>query len=57
VIVASFYSTARGQCIAYSNDGGLTFTDYTNNPVVNVTGRDPHMLVVRAFKLLGDGRV
>jgi fructan beta-fructosidase len=44
VIVASFYSTARGQCIAYSNDGGLTFTDYPNNPVVNVTGRDPHML-------------
>jgi fructan beta-fructosidase len=44
VIVASYYSTARGQCIAYSNDGGLTFTDYTNNPVVNVTGRDPHML-------------
>jgi len=44
VIVASFYSTARGQCIAYSNDGGLTFTDYTNNPVVTVAGRDPHML-------------
>ena len=44
VIVASYYSTARGQCIAYSNDGGLTFTDYTNNPVVNVAGRDPHML-------------
>jgi fructan beta-fructosidase len=44
VIVASFYSTARGQCIAYSNDGGLTYTDYANNPVVNVTGRDPHML-------------
>jgi sucrose-6-phosphate hydrolase SacC (GH32 family) len=43
VIVASFYSTARGQCIAYSNDGGLTFTDYTNNPVVTVPGRDPHM--------------
>ena len=44
VIVASFYSTSRGQCIAYSNDGGLTFTDYTNNPVVTVPGRDPHML-------------
>jgi fructan beta-fructosidase len=44
VIVASFYSTARGQCIAFSNDGGLTFTDYTNNPVVTVPGRDPHML-------------
>jgi fructan beta-fructosidase len=44
VIVASYYSLLRGQCIAYSNDGGLTFMDYTNNPVVNVTGRDPHML-------------
>jgi autotransporter-associated beta strand protein len=44
VMVASFYSTARGQCIAYSNDGGLTFTDYTNNPVVTVPGRDPHLL-------------
>ena len=44
MIVASYYSTARSQSIAYSNDGGLTFTDYTNNPVVNVTGRDPHML-------------
>jgi fructan beta-fructosidase len=46
VIVASFYSTARGECIAYSNDGGLTFADYTNNPVVvhSGQGRDPHML-------------
>jgi fructan beta-fructosidase len=44
VIVASYYSTARGQCIDYSNDGGLTFADYAGNPVVNVTGRDPHML-------------
>ena len=44
VIVASYYSTARGQCIDYSNDGGLTFTNYFGNPVVNVTGRDPHML-------------
>jgi autotransporter-associated beta strand protein len=44
VIVASYYSTARGQCIAFSNDGGQTFTDYTNNPVVTVPGRDPHMI-------------
>jgi fructan beta-fructosidase len=44
VIVASYYSLLRGQSIAYSNDGGLTFTDYANNPVVNVTGRDPHLL-------------
>jgi len=45
VIVAAFYSTARGECIAYSNDGGLTFTDYSNNPVVvhSGQGRDPHM--------------
>ncbi|HEV2435278.1 MAG TPA: glycoside hydrolase family 32 protein, partial [Verrucomicrobiae bacterium] len=44
VIVAAFYSTARGECIAYSNDGGLTFTDYSNNPVVVNDGRDPHLL-------------
>ncbi|MGC3956504.1 MAG: glycoside hydrolase family 32 protein [Verrucomicrobiota bacterium] len=46
VIVAAFTSTARGECIAFSNDGGLTFTDYTNNPVVVHAGigRDPHVL-------------
>ena len=45
VIVAAFYSTARGECIAYSNDGGLTFTDYSGNPVVvhSGQGRDPHL--------------
>lgn len=45
VIVAAFYSTARGECIAYSNDGGLTFTDYGGNPVVvhSGQGRDPHL--------------
>ncbi len=45
VIVAAFYSTGRGECIAFSNDGGLTFADYTNNPVVvhSGTGRDPHL--------------
>ncbi len=46
VIVAAYYSTARGECMAYSNDGGLSFTDYTNNPVVvhSGQGRDPHLL-------------
>lgn len=46
VIVAAYTSTARGECIAYSNDGGLTFTDFTNNPVVVHAGigRDPHVL-------------
>lgn len=44
VIVAAYYSTARSECIAYSNDGGLTFTDYPGNPVVVNNGRDPHLL-------------
>jgi fructan beta-fructosidase len=46
VVVAAYFSTARGECIAYSNDGGLTFADYSNNPVVvhSVVGRDPHLL-------------
>ena len=47
VIVAAYTSTARGECIAYSNDGGLTFTDYTGNPVLSSAvhkGRDPHLL-------------
>ncbi|HEU5068781.1 MAG TPA: immunoglobulin domain-containing protein [Verrucomicrobiae bacterium] len=46
VIVAAYYSTARGECIAYSNDGGQSFTDYPGNPVVvhAGTGRDPHLL-------------
>ncbi len=45
VIVAAFYSTARGECIDYSNDGGLTFAEITNNPVVVHAGqgRDPHL--------------
>jgi fructan beta-fructosidase len=43
VIVAAFTSTARGECIVYSNDGGLTFNEITNNPVVIHNGRDPHL--------------
>lgn len=44
VIVAAYYSTARGECIAYSNDGGMSFNDYPGNPVVVNVGRDPHLL-------------
>lgn len=44
VIVAAYTSTGRGECIAFSNDGGLTFSDYVNNPVVVHNGRDPHLL-------------
>ncbi|HWD93328.1 MAG TPA: immunoglobulin domain-containing protein [Verrucomicrobiae bacterium] len=44
-IVAAFYSTGRGECITYSTDGGQSFIDYSNNPVVTHagTGRDPHL--------------
>ena len=41
VMVAAYTSTGRGECIAYSQDGGRTFTDYSENPVVKHSGRDP----------------
>jgi len=44
VIVAAFTSTGRGECIAYSNDRGRTFTDYEGNPVVKHSGRDPKVI-------------
>jgi fructan beta-fructosidase len=44
VIVAAFTSTGRGECIAYSNDRGRTFTDYERNPVVEHNGRDPKVI-------------
>ncbi len=46
-IVAAFTSTARGECIVYSNDRGRTFTEFTGNPVVTHAkgeGRDPRLL-------------
>jgi fructan beta-fructosidase len=47
VIVVAYTSTARGECIAYSNDRGRTFTDYPGNPVVKHQGRDPKVLWYR----------
>jgi fructan beta-fructosidase len=44
VIVASWTSTGRGECIAYSNDRGRTFTEYEGNPVVRHEGRDPKII-------------
>jgi fructan beta-fructosidase len=44
VIVAAYTSTGRGECIAYSNDRGRTFTDYPGNPVVTHQGRDPKII-------------
>jgi fructan beta-fructosidase len=65
LIVAAFTSTARGQCIAYSNDGGLSFNDYVGNPVVVNNGRDPHLLwyapsnywVMAAYDETGSGGI
>src|SRR5262249_40907738 len=43
-LVAAFTSTGRGECIAFSNDRGRTWTDYPGNPVVKHAGRDPKLL-------------
>ena len=43
-IVASWTSTGRGECLAFSNDGGRTFTEYEGNPVVKHQGRDPKII-------------
>lgn len=44
VLVAAFTSTARGECIVYSNDRGRTFREYEGNPVITHYGRDPKLL-------------
>ena len=44
VIVASWTSTGRGECISYSNDRGQTFTEYEENPVIKHQGRDPKII-------------
>ena len=44
VIVASWTSTGRGECIAFSNDRGRTFSEYEGNPVVKHRGRDPKIV-------------
>jgi len=44
VLVLAYTSTGRGECIAYSNDQGQTWTEYAGNPVVKHQGRDPRLL-------------
>jgi fructan beta-fructosidase len=44
VLVLAYTSTGRGECIAYSNDRGRTWTEYDSNPVVKHQGRDPRLL-------------
>ncbi|HEY3788966.1 MAG TPA: glycoside hydrolase family 32 protein [Urbifossiella sp.] len=43
-LVLAYTSTARGECIAYSNDKGRTWTEYGKNPVVKHSGRDPKLV-------------
>jgi fructan beta-fructosidase len=46
LLVAAFTSTGRGECIRYSTNKGLTWTEYENNPVVKHKGegRDPRLI-------------
>ena len=46
-ILVYYTSTGRGECLAYSNDGGLTFREYENNPIIRHRGRDPRILYHR----------
>lgn len=43
-LVLAYTSTGRGECIAYSNDNGKTWTEYEKNPVVKHVGRDPKLI-------------
>ena len=43
-LVAFFTDTSRGEAVAYSTDGGETFTYYQGNPVVKHEGRDPKVI-------------
>ncbi len=42
-IVAAYTSSRRGECIVYSNDGGMSFSSYLGNPVLGgaTANRDP----------------
>ncbi|MEM8913297.1 MAG: sulfatase-like hydrolase/transferase [Planctomycetota bacterium] len=43
-LFVAFTSTGRGECLAYSNDGGATFRELEENPVVRHKGRDPKII-------------
>ena len=43
-LVLAYTSTARGECIAYSNDNGRTWTEFDKNPVLKHAGRDPKLV-------------
>ena len=43
-IVLAFTDTGCGESLAYSTDGGKTFTYYKGNPVIKHSGRDPKLI-------------
>jgi fructan beta-fructosidase len=43
-LIMAFTSTGRGECIAFSNDRGRSWTEFEGNPVVKHSGRDPRLL-------------
>ncbi|MEM1294776.1 MAG: sulfatase-like hydrolase/transferase, partial [Verrucomicrobiota bacterium] len=43
-LFVAFTSTGRGECLAYSTDGGLTYKELEENPVVEHKGRDPKII-------------
>lgn len=43
-LFVAFTSTGRGECLAYSTDGGLTLNELPENPVVEHKGRDPKVI-------------
>jgi len=62
-LIVAYTSTGRGECIAYSNDRGRTFTEFDGNPVVKHDGRDPKIIwheptkqwVMAVYEILGEG--
>jgi fructan beta-fructosidase len=43
-LVLAFTDTGCGECLAYSNDRGKSWTYYEGNPVIKHNGRDPKLM-------------
>ncbi|MBY0461218.1 MAG: DUF4980 domain-containing protein, partial [Gemmataceae bacterium] len=43
-LVLAYTSTGRGECVAYSTDGGKSWKEHDKNPVVKHAGRDPKLV-------------
>jgi len=63
-MVLCFTSTGRGECLAFSLDGGESFNEYVGNPVIQHQGRDPKVIwyapgkkwVMIVYEEVGDER-